>query len=186
MAQPPIPHAAGRSNIPPGSDILEREPARESARRSTRSYAPPEAHEKYEVYPEEMPAGMDLMWLPTRIAGMPNPQVGQYYRAGWQPAASKDFPRISGYGVDFPQAMIDAGLLENAKPDAPIVVDDQMLVMRPMEASRRAAHDRTERAKAQVNNQMARLQQASREFRGTQIQRRFAPLPDAPRPDYEE
>ena len=184
MAQA-IPHAAGRNMAPMGADVLERAPARESSRSSARMYQAPEAHEKYEVWPDEIPAGTDLMWLPTKIAGAPNPKVSQYYRAGWMPAAAKDFPRISGHGVDFPQAMIDAGLLENVKPDAPIVIDDQMLVMRPKEISRRAERERVSDANQQVENQMRRLQQTSRNFRGTEIRRQHAPLPDAPRPDEE-
>lgn len=180
-----IPHGRG-GMAPMDSEVLEREPSRTSARSSARMYRAPESHEKYEVWPEEIPDGMDLQWLPTKIAGMPNPKVGQYYRAGWMPAKSEDFPRVSGYGVDFPEAMIAAGLLENVKSDAPIVIDDQMLVMRRKELSVRAERESIEEAKGQVNNQMRRLQQASRAFRGTEIKRQHAPMPDMPRADFEE
>lgn len=153
-------------------------------------YQPPQAHQKYEIYEDEMPPGQDLMWLPTKIAGMSNPRVGQYYRAGWMPAKAEEFPRVSGYGVDFPQAMIDAGLLENVPADAPIVIDDQMLVMRPKEISKQAERERISDANAQVDNQMRRLKQAGRNYSRTEIRRgQMAPLPDAPRPSddgYEE
>lgn len=187
MAQP-IPHTRGMAPMGAGGETLEREPARTPSRSSARMYRAPEAFEKYEVYPEEIPEGMDLQWLPTKIAGAPNPKVGQYYRAGWMPAKSEDFPRISGFGTEFPEAMIAAGLLENVKGEAPIVIDDQMLVMRRKEVSRRAEHERINEARSQVDNQMRRLQQASRAFRGTEIRRQHAPMPDQPRADidYEE
>lgn len=166
---------------------MEREESRSSSRTSSRMYQAPEAHEKYEVWPEEIPSGMDLQWLPTRIAGAPNPQVMQYYRAGWQPAKSSDFSRISGFGVDVSPAMLDAGLLEIVKGDAPVVVDDQMLVMRPKELTLKAERQRNTAADEMVVNQMRRLQQTSRAFKGTEIKHgRFAPMPDQPRADYEE
>lgn len=170
----PIPHRTHGSMAPMG---VEREPSRESSRAPSRGYLPPEPHEKYELYPDEHPDGMDLMWLPTKIAGMPNPQVAQYYRAGWQPAAAKDFPRISGFGTEFPQAMIDAGLLETVRPDAPVVIDDQMLVLRPKELSRRAHQNNKRAADDMVANQMARLKQAYRNAPGGGVRRQHGALP---------
>lgn len=165
---------------------LEREPTRTSERSSARGYQVPEPHEKYELFEEEIPAGMDAMWLPTRIAGMPNPQVSQYYRAHWQPAAAKDFPRVSGFGTEFPEAMIAAGLLENVKPDAPIVIDDQMLVLRPKEFSAKAMRQHRKATDDQVANQMARLKQAYRNAGGVGIRRGHGALPNlAPQGDEE-
>ncbi len=163
----------------------ERASARTSARVSVRDYRPPEPHEKYELLPEEFPPGMDLMWLPTKIAGMPNDKVGQYYRARWEPAKAEDFPRLSGFGTEYPQAMIDAGLLDNVRPDAPVIIDDQMLVMRPKELSRRAAQARASAADEQVKNQMTRLSQAYRNARGVGVKRQFGALPTAPQSDEE-
>jgi hypothetical protein len=179
----PVPHAR-RGATPQIADGLhsERQPSRQSARSSARIYTPPEPHEKFHLDADEIPSDMDAMWLPTRIAGAPNDKVGQYFRAGWQPAAAKDFERISGYGVEYPQSMIDAGLLENIKPDAAIIVDDQMLVLRPKELSQRAKKQLDALAGDQVDNQMRRLRQASRAFRGTEIKyRQHAPLPDSAR-----
>ena len=169
-----------------GVEEIARESARTSSRVSVRDYTPPEPHEKYELLPDEFPSGMDLMWLPTKIAGMPNDKVGQYYRAHWQPAKAEDFPRLSGYGTEYPQAMIEAGLLDNVRADAPVIIDDQMLVMRPKELSRRAAKARASAADEQVANQMARLQQAYRNARGVGVKRNFGRLPDmAPQADDE-
>ena len=178
----PVPHS--RRGAPPQADGLhsERQPSRQSSRSSARVYTPPEPHEKFHLDESEIPEDMDAMWLPTRIAGQPNDKVGQYFRAGWQPGAAKDFPRISGFGIDYPQSMIDAGLLENVKPDAAIIVDDQMLVLRPKEMSQRAKKQMETLAGDQVDNQMRRLRQASRAFRGTEIKyRQHAPLPDSAR-----
>lgn len=170
-----------------GVEEIARQSARTSARASARDYQVPEPHERYELRPEEFPPGMDLMWLPTKIAGMPNDKVAQYYRAHWQPAKAEDFPRLSGYGTDYPQAMIEAGLLDNVRADAPVIIDDQMLVMRPKELSRRAAKARANDADNQVANQMARLQQSYRNARGVGVQRgKFGKLPDmAPQADDE-
>ena len=181
----PVPHSRG-NNIPPHAEGLDREPSRHSDRSSERMYQRPEPHEKYHLDDSEIPEGMDMMWLPTAVAGQPNARiVTECYREGWRPSAAKDFARISGYGVEFPQEMIEMGLLENVKPDAPIVIDDQMLVQRPKQLSQRYYARAHEQAVGQVDNQMRRLRQASRGFRGTEIKRQHAPLPDSAKYDDE-
>lgn len=167
-----------REGLAPMGAVPEREPARFSERVMERPYMQPEPHTKYEIAAEDIPPGMDAMWLPTKIAGAPNPQVGQYYRAGWQPARAEDFPYHSGYGVQYPEMMVEAGLLEIVKADAPVIIDDQMLVLRPRELSARANRARQQEAHNQVENQMRRLRQVSRTFRDTRIQRSHAPMPD--------
>lgn len=184
---PPIPQVPGRVAIPPmGADTQEtpvREPARQSARRAVR-YAVPEPHEKYEIPPHMIPKGMDPLWLPVTIAGAPNPLVGDYYRAGWQPATSADFPELSGYGTEYPPAMISRGLLKNVEAEEPIIKDGLMLVLRPKELSAAARAEEGREANAMVDNHLRRLKQASRSFRGSEIKRgRYAPMPDSPRPD---
>lgn len=173
----------GTAGIPPAgfddSVIADgRDPARQSSRRSDRMFTAPEPHQKYEVYDEEFPEGTDLLWLPTVIAGMENKRaVMEHHRAGWIPAAAKDFPRLSGYGHEVPEALLSRGLVDKVDADDPIVIDGQMLVMRPKHMSVRAHRERELAAQTQVENQMQRLRQASRAFRGTQTHRRFAPLP---------
>lgn len=182
----PIPQAPGRVAIPPmgadASDAPVREPSRQSARRAAR-YTVPEPHEKFEIPPHMIPKGMDPLWLPVTIAGAPNPLVGDYYRAGWQPAAASDFPELSGYGTEYPESMVSRGLLKNVGAEEPIVKDGLMLVLRPKELSAAAREYEKSEANAQVDNQMRRLKQASRAWRGTEIKRgRYAPMPDT-RPD---
>ena len=165
---------------------IGRESSRQSSRSPARAYLPPEPHEKYELLPEEFPSDMDLNWLPITIAGAPNDKVGQHYRAGWQPARAEDFKRISGYGVEYPPSMIKAGLLQNVEADAPVIIDGQMLVMRPKELSLRAARQQANDADSQVANQMARLNQSYRNARGVGVRRNIGTMPSiAPQGDEE-
>ncbi len=176
-----------RSHPQPMEDDLAppQEPVRIESRRSER-YTVPEPHERFELYPEEVPSGMDPTWQPISIMGQPNEKLAQFYRAGWQPAAAKDFPRVSGYGVEYPQAMIDAGLLRNVEANAPVLLDNQILLLRPKELSVRAERRRNRDAVDQVTTQMNRLSQAYRSARGVGVQRRHAPMPDmAPARDEE-
>lgn len=193
----PVPHGRAARTPPGAAEALNpfeddeptgRQSARRPARHPARMYTPPEPHEKYELWEEEKPPGMDWMWLPTSVAGAPNSRiVGQCFRAGWQPAKSIDFPRISGHGVEYPPEMIAAGLLQNVSDDAPIVIDEQMLVLRPAELSRKYEAQAKRNASDQVDNQMRRLRQASRGFRGTELKRgQHAPLPDSARYETED
>lgn len=167
-------------------DVPARESARQSERVPARGYHRPEPHEKYELLPEEFPPGMDLNWLPITIAGAPNDKVGEHYREGWQPVTAETVPRISGYGTQYPESMIKAGLLKNVEPDAPIIIDGQMLVMRPQELSRRAARENASAANSQVANQMARLSQSYRNARGVGVRRNIGAMPAiAPQGDEE-
>jgi len=167
-------------------DAIARESARVTARTQARAYRPPEPHEKYELLDDEFPPGMDLMWLPITIAGAPNEKVGQYYRAGWEPARAESFARISGFGTEYPDSMIRAGYLKNIEADAPVVIDGQMLVLRPKELSRRAAREHANLADSQVANQMARLQQSYRNARGVGVRRNIGAMPAiAPQGDEE-
>ena len=119
------------------------------------------------------------MWLPTRIAGQPNAKLGQYYRVGWMPSPAKDFPKISGYGTEYPPVMIERGLLQNVTADEPIIIDDLMLVERPLELSQRARLAEKQAAKERVDNQMRRLQAAYRmNFDGGGVRRQIRPLSD--------
>lgn len=170
--------------VPPSTPAggIGREPTRQPMRSMERMFTAPEPHEKYEILPGEFPPNMDLLWLPTVVAGMENKRaVMDSFRAGWMPAAASDFPRISGYGHDMPAALLDAGLVDNVKADDAVVIDGQMLVMRPKELSRRAHEQREKQASSQVQTQMRRLRQVSRAFRGTEVRRNHAPMPDSGR-----
>ena len=178
---PPPPRRT--ESVPPMSDA---EPGREPARvlaRAPQYFTPPEAHEKYEIPLDEQDPSKDYFWAPTRIAGQPNPKLSQYYRAGWQPEAASNFPRISGYGTEYPKSMIDRGLLHNVGADEPVVNDndDLMLLSRAKEMSRAARKRDAEVAHRQVINQMERLNQAYRpaDPRRPGVSRRIRPLEDA-------
>ncbi len=167
MSQP-IPH--GRVGNPLGPEVTEalaaREPSRMSDRVPSRAYSPPEPHEKYALFEEEIPPNMDAKWLPTKIMGAENRDVMEAHKSGWIPARASDIPRISGYGVEYPQALIDAKLVTPIGAEAPIVIDDLMLVFRPVELSERARRAQQKASGEQVRNQMRRLQQAYRHSGG--------------------
>lgn len=170
---------------PMGVEAPERDSVRQSTRTPGRPYSRPEEHEKYHIPDEMIPPGMDLMWLPTKVFGMPNGRtIAEFYREGWEPAAAKDFPVISGYGASLPKSLVDRGLISEVGADDPIEIGSQLLVMRPKQLSQRSRQREKSAAQEQVENQMRRLKQASRGFRGTEIRRQHAPLPDmAPQND---
>ncbi len=153
---------APHGEMPPMGYEAQRVPAKEPARNASRNRVLPEPHETYEIAPDELMEGMDHFWMPTRISGQPNPDIRDFYEAGWEPAAAKDFPRQSGYGREYPASMIAAGLLENVGPNDAVIRKDLMLVVRPKHLSQRAEQATKARAVDQVRNQYARLQQSYR------------------------
>lgn len=176
-----VPHRNTPSR-PPGSEALDgRSSARASSRNSARAdYTPPEPHEKFHLFDEEIPDGMDAMWLPITVAGQPNGKVNELFRAGWEVARAEQVPRLSGFGHEYPEAMVRAGLLKNTEADEPVIVDTQMLVFRPLELSRRAKAVEQRHSAEQVDNQMRRLRMTSRKFSQTETTRgRYAPMPDS-------
>jgi len=189
MSDQPIVRDRGTSTIvDPESFNMGREPSRQSSRAPTRFIAP-EPYEKFTLSEDEIPEGMDAFWLPTKILGQPSREVMQYYQAGWEPARAQDFPRISGYGVEYPKALLDAKLIETISAESPIIIDDLMLVMRAKTVSRAAHQRRIHDAVDQVQNQMRRLQSAYRHRGGDLGIRRnkFEQLPNtAPQQDADE
>ena len=171
-----------RRPVPPmGVEPPTREPARSAARQPARFFTAPEAHEKYHIPVEMMDPAYDYMWQPTVIAGQPNQRkLSEFHRSGWDFAKSSDFAELSGYGVEYPQAMVDRGLLHVVSADEPMEVDGQILLMRPKELSKAARKKDAERAYSQVENQMKRLQQAYRpaDPRQPGVQRRHRPMAD--------
>lgn len=174
----PVPHARSL-----GSGIEnamgQRAPSREQSRAMTR-YSRPEPHQKYELLPEEIPDGMDAMWLPTTIAGQPNREVMNYHMDGWEPATAAQVPRLSGYGQQYPESMLKSGVVAVPDADSPVQIDGLMLVFRDKELSARAHAQREREAGSQVRNQFARLRQTYRSSGGSLgIERRAAPAPRA-------
>lgn len=172
-------------------DDLQREPSRTTSRVSSRPYTPPQPYEKFHLDENEIPQGMDAFWLPTKTLGQPmNREVGHYYKAGWRPAKAADVPRVSGYGTDYPQELIDAKLIDVVGAESPVIIDDLMLVFRPKEQSAKAHARREQDANSQVRNQFKRLQMAYRHQGGDLgIERRVGAPPRAvmsAQPDIDE
>jgi hypothetical protein len=145
-----------------GDEPMERTPARQSARQPERFYVPPEPHEKYHIDPRDIPAGFDAQWVAVTIKGAKNGALTDYWRGGWRPARAEQFPDQSGYGIEFPKELIDAGYAEQVKPESPVEKDGQMLMMRPKQASIAADERRKRNAAELVQTQMQRLSLSSR------------------------
>jgi hypothetical protein len=170
---------ANHPMAPMGAEAPHREPARSSTRGTSRGFVAPEQHERFAIGEDEGPPGMDRFWAPTSIAGMPNSNyLHNLLRAGWEPAEAKDFPRISGIGEELPAKLVAKGLLSEVLPGDPIEKDGLMLMLRPMELSRRAHQQRERDAYNAVDAQMERLQQTYRPAgRGAGINRRRGQAP---------
>lgn len=155
-----------------------REPARAPARQSARPYVAPEPHLRYELLPEEIPEGMEAQWVAISVKGAPIPSLSRFYRGGWVPAQAGQFARLSGYGTEYPQQLIEAGLVKNVGASDPVLDDDksQILMLRPKEIGQKATRRRTQEARDLVATQMERLSLNSRRTIGdrTQFQRQFA------------
>jgi hypothetical protein len=76
-------------------------------------------------------------------------------------ARACDFPAISGYGKQWPKALIDAGRAKPVEADALVERDTQILLVRPTEMSARAEEERLAGAREQINLQQERLYASS-------------------------
>jgi len=128
-----------------------REPIREAPR-----YKPREPHEKYQVPESSIPKGMDAIWVATKVMGAKSPRLGEFVRSGWRPARAEDFPEHSDYQL-FDQSLIDMGIVPEVKPDGPVILGDQMLVLRPKHHTKRAEIEREEAARKQFDEHMKRV-----------------------------
>lgn len=141
-----------------------RDTQRASSRQPTRMFTPIEPHLRYELHPHEIPADMEAQWVVLSVKGAPGPNLGRYYQNGWMPALAKDYPRLSGFGIKYPDQLIRAGLIKETQDDDPVLDDDksQILMVRPKEYGVRAEAARRNDAVSLVETQMDRLQLHSR------------------------
>jgi len=146
---------------------MERTPAREYYRsQSVRQRPGLEPHEKYFIHPSEIPDGCVSVWVPIRVNGLDSGQLRQYIENGWVPARACDFPQHSGWGTEYPEAIMRGGYAKNIQADDVVEKDGQMLFIRSSELGDRAEQQRLQDAREQVDLQMQRLQLASRLPRG--------------------
>lgn len=156
-----------------------RQSSRVSERQSARPYTPPEPHLKYEIPEDRRDPSKDYLWLPTHIVGAPNPRISEYYRAGWIPSTAEQFPEISGYGTEYPQKLVDLGLLTPIQASDPLIKDNMMLVERPISKSAEARRREREEARDRVDTQMRALHAQYRtNFSDGGIKRAVRPLTD--------
>jgi hypothetical protein len=137
-----------------------------------------EPHLKYHIPKNKIPAGMVAEWKALTVKGMSNrDHLIEVYRAGWQPARAEQFPEFSGFGINFGDRTLQIGIspegaaiyLENVKAGDPIVLDGQILMLRPEELNEEAHDENKRRAVDDVAQQIARLSGRSREQIGAQL-----------------
>jgi hypothetical protein len=148
------PAATPEAPEPNGIDATRddlRAPVRDPVR-----YRPREAHEKYHLTEREIPKGMDATWVATAVRGARTRRIGEFIRGQWKPARAADFPQFSDYGL-FDQSLVDMGVVQDVKPDSPVVLDDQMLMLRPQHFSKAAKIEQEEAARRQFEEHMKRV-----------------------------
>jgi hypothetical protein len=170
---------------PQSAEPSPHESARMTARELER-FMPPEPHERFHIDPRFFPAGMQVQWLPYLIKGMLNPQVNDYWRAGWVPARAEEFPEMSGYKLPIPAALKSVrlpdgtSLGQEVQADDPVIKDGQMLIVRPKEISEYAEERRDRGAKRQFRDHIDRITSQSRAAIGDKTRfRQFAARDEA-------
>lgn len=132
-------------------------------------------HMRFEIAESALKKGFDHFYVATTIAGQPNPKLGEFWRAGWRPAAAKDFPKQSGLDLKVDARMVELGFMKQVLSDDPIIDGGLMLVLRPMQLSQRsrkndqyeadkALYDKTEALRAQSRRAIGDKTLMSRTF----------------------
>lgn len=106
-------------------------------------------HMRFELEEGLRKQGYDYFWAATKIAGMPNPRLGEYLRGGWRPVRAGDYRKLAGIDMKIDQRLVDLGFLKLPSEDDPIVDGDLMLCYRPMILSQQSRrNDKYEADKA--------------------------------------
>jgi hypothetical protein len=141
---------------------MQRSEAREYYRSMTRSDPLPDGHLKYHIDKRDFVPDCDHEWVAVRVNGMDTGQLRRSLGHGWVAARAKDFPELSGWGVQYSEAIRRSGLVKKVADDDTIEIDGEMLMVRPAEMSVQAERNRLRTAREQVDTQMQRLEMASR------------------------
>lgn len=156
-----------RTNQRPNGVDDSRMPAREYYRSMARPDPAPTAHLKYHIDKADFVEGCDHVWVPIRVNGMNSGQLDQYLKNGWVPARACDFPKHSGYGEQYNDALRRKHYVSDVQADDPIEIDGEMLMLRAAELSQAAEVERIKQARNMVDVQMQRLEMASRASLGS-------------------
>jgi hypothetical protein len=153
-----------------------RDAARDAGRDQIRQ-RPREPHEKYYVDPKRIPKGYAAQWIATKVRGAPARSMGNFFRAMWKPARAEDFPELSDFGL-YDQSMVDMGVVPKINPDGPVVLDDQMLVLRPKKFSADADREREAHGRRQMEDHFRLVRERSERDIGphrTRLSRTYGP-----------
>lgn len=146
---------------------MQHVPARDYYRTMARPEPAPEGHLKYHIDKADFVPGCNHVWVPIRVNGMDSGQLRYYLAKGWVAARAMDFPRLSGYGVDYPEVLRRAGYVPNVQADDAIEIDGELLMLQAEELSAKAEEERIRDARELVDVQMRRLEMASRRSLGS-------------------
>lgn len=177
--QTAAPAVSGQLAPPPRRDPGPRDDGRDALPVQAR-----EPHEKFHIPREWMKPGWDYTWAATKIRGMPNPRFVDRVQGQWQPVRAEEMPGISRLRLGAAnQMLVEMGFIPEVKPDGPIVIDDQMLMMRPLaisnaakERDRRAA---TEQVEGHLNAARAKSDRALGPGK-SEARRTYGPADEAP------
>ena len=165
-SQPPVSGAAkSASETAAVIASAQRESARGTLRDAPRTRIRSQS-ERYGVPREQMARNTAYEWVALKIRGAPNPRLSEFRAGGWTPARAIDFPEHSGYipegkGTSADDAWGRAGITSDVTADSPVIINDLMLVQRPLEYDREARREEANAARQQVDDQMTRIRQQS-------------------------
>jgi hypothetical protein len=154
---------------------------RTEAREPTR-VRPREPHERFSIDENRLDPSRDYQWVSLACRGETNPQLNDFFAAGWEPERAANFPRNSGINVAVSERLIALGHMKEVNPDDPIIDRNLMLCSRPKTLSAQSRKEDSRMAEGQVDNHMGRLRSMSRRAIGdkTQISRRMTRSPSSP------
>ena len=100
---------------------------------------------RFYIDPSIIPDGMSYEWKRVSIRGMDDKQYQTKLRSKgyWTPVLASRHPELAGFGVE---------------GDQPIVIDDLMLMERPIELTEERQRRNERKAKQQVNDKLAELE----------------------------
>lgn len=165
--QPASPGAKTRPQMVADASRDElRSPDREWARER-----PIEPSEKFDLTRFQLDPKMDFLFAGTRIpyTTLKNPRLDQFRRAGWAFARAADFPELSGYkpGDKADRRLIELGLESEVRADDPVILDNNVLMMRPKRLSDEARRELDAAARRQITDHLRKQKENSERQIGT-------------------
>lgn len=126
---------------------MERTPQRTQQREPKNSFDFKDYDDENQFYidPATIPEGMSYEWKRFTIRGMEDKQYQSKLRQRgyWSPVPASRHPELAGFGVE---------------GDQPIIIEDQILMERPIELTEERKRRNDAKAKRQVSDKMAEME----------------------------